>query len=52
MDKLLTNGIKCYSDDLLQVKGVAYIIVLIRVNDIMPKNINSEQIKTNYKRRP
>ena len=48
-DKLVTKGIKRYSDDVLQTKGIAYIIVLIGVNDIMSKNINSDQIISAYK---
>ena len=48
-NKLTTHGIKRYSDDVLQVKGVTYIIELMGVNDIRSKNISSDQLISAYK---
>ena len=49
-NRITINGLEFFLDDVLQVKGVAYIIVLIGVNDIKSKNINSSQIISAYKK--
>ena len=46
--KITTNGLQIFSNDVLKVKGVTYIIVLIGINDINT-NKNSSQIISAYK---
>ena len=47
--KLVVQGIDHYESDALDVKGVAYIIVLYGVNDLNIINSNSEKIIEGYK---
>ena len=46
--KITKNGLQIFSNDVLKVRGVTYIIVLIGINDIN-SNKNSSQIISAYK---
>ena len=47
--KITNIGLQIFLNDVLQVKGVTYIIVLIGVNDINSNNMSSIQIISAYK---
>ena len=49
-DRLLEKGLKRYKHDVLNIKGVSYIIVLYGVNDINALNATSYQIISGYKK--
>ena len=46
--RITANGIQIFSNDVLKIKGVAYIIALIGINDIN-SDMNSSQIISAYK---
>jgi hypothetical protein len=48
-DRLTENGIKRYARDVLNIKGVKYIVCLYGVNDLNALNITSSQIISAYK---
>ena len=48
-DKLTDKGIKRYAHDVLNIRGVKYIVVLYGVNDIIFLNKSSSQIISAYK---
>ena len=48
-EKLTLEGIKRYNHDVLDIKGVKYIIIFFGVNDIIKLNITSSQIISAYK---
>ena len=48
-DKITTQGLERFSNDVLEVKGVSHIIVLYGVNDINVLNVTSSQIILAYK---
>ena len=48
-DKLIIKGIERYQHDVLDIKGVRYIIVLYGVNDLNVLNATSEEIISGYK---
>ena len=48
-DRLTEKGIKRYAHDVLDIKGVKYIVVLYGVNDLNTLNSSSSQIISAYK---
>jgi lysophospholipase L1-like esterase len=48
-DRLIDNGMKRYAHDVLNIKGVKYIVVLYGVNDLNVLNRTSSQIISAYK---
>ena len=48
-DILSVRGLKRYEHDVLNIKGIKYIIVLMGVNDINVKNATSKKIISGYK---
>jgi lysophospholipase L1-like esterase len=48
-DRITENGIKRYAHDVLDIKGVKYIVVLYGVNDLNVLNRTSSQIISAYK---
>ena len=48
-DILSVRGLKRYEHDVLNIKGIKYIIVLMGVNDINVKNATSEKVISGYK---
>jgi len=48
-DILYVRGLKRYEHDVLDIKGIKYIIVLMGVNDINVKNSTSEKVISGYK---
>ena len=48
-DRLTDNGIKRFAHDVLNIKGVKYIVVLYGVNDLNALNRTSTQIISAYK---
>ena len=48
-DILFVRGLKRYEHDVLDIKGIKYIIVLMGVNDINVKNSTSEKVISGYK---
>ena len=49
-DKLMEEGILRYEHDVLDIKGVKYIIILFGVNDINVLNASSSQIINTYRK--
>ena len=48
-DILFVRGLKRYEHDILDIKGIKYIIVLMGVNDINVKNTTSQKVISGYK---
>lgn len=48
--KVTTDGLSRYDDDVLNVKGATYIVVLFGVNDINSLNATFDQVTTAYKK--
>ena len=48
-DILFVRGLKRYEHDVLDIKGIKYIIVLMGVNDLNVKNTTAQKIISGYK---